>query len=74
MASSSYEEDCKVVGKMKKGKTEMGEKWYYASLPLLPFDTLVKDANNRFYSLIPHNVGSAAQPRIDNKESIEVFI
>lgn len=43
MASSSYEEDCKVVGKMKKGKTEMGEKWYYASLPLLPFDTLVKD-------------------------------
>jgi hypothetical protein len=38
------------------------------------YENLIKDANNRFYSIIPHNTGTVLQPRIDSKEAIEVFI
>jgi len=36
------------------------------------YEHLVDDANNRFYSLIPHTVRSGVHPRIEDNDSIEV--
>lgn len=35
--------------------------------------TLLSDASNRFYSIIPHNFGFNPVPLIDNIETIQVY-